>query len=469
MLEGQQRMAKRNQEHPRLAWHRQARFGISLHWGLYSIPARGEWVFNTEKIAPADYRRRYFETFNPAPGCCDAWAALAAEAGAKYCVLTAKHHDGFCLFDSRLTDFKATNTPARRDFIAEYTAACRKYGLRVGLYYSLVDWQHPDYPARGDRFHPRRLDPDVRERDARSVWPRYVEYLHGQVAELLSNYGQIDLLYFDFSYDRQAGERWGASALLRKIRALQPEVIVNDRLGCEALKQARPPAYAGDIEHTEQDIPRAGLRSQAGRPIPWEAWFTVNNSWGVNPLDREFKSAADIIRALVNCVSKDGNLLLNMSPDANGRIDERTAALLREVGAWLARNGESVHGCGAAGLPKPEWGRFTRNGKFLYAHLLEQVIGHVNLPGLKGRVKNGRVLATGTEAPLTDYWNPGIQTFDEPGDIFFNLGKPVAATFRLPDPRDTVVRFELTTPAECRALKQRYAAEFKAATAPPAG
>jgi alpha-L-fucosidase len=244
---------------------------------------------------------------------------------------------------------------------------------------------------------------------------------------------------------------------MRRIRALQPDVVVNDRLGVEALKQVPRPDYAGDFDQTEQDIPRESLTDQTGRPIPWESWFTLNNSWCFDPNDRAWKDSTTVIRALVNCVSKDGNLTLNVSPDARGHVPEEAAAILREVGAWLALNADSIRGAGAAPWPKPEWGRYTLKGNRLYAHVLEPVIGHLTLPGLRGRVKDGRVLATGAEAILCDYWNPGIQTFDAPDDIFFNFGRPVQATFPLPDLRDTVVAFELADEDEARRLGEDYA------------
>lgn len=446
----------------RLAWYREARFGMSLHFGAYSVAARGEWVRSVERLSVEDYQP-YVDAFNPHREWAREWVALARSAGARYGVLTAKHHDGFCLFDSQRTRYTTVHSPAGRDLVREWVEACREGGLRVGLYYSLVDWHHPDYPAWQDRQHPLRHDKAARERDARCDWSRYVAYLHGQVEELCRNYGTIDLLIFDFSYWDYAGEKWGASELMRRIRALQPDVVVNDRLGVEALKQVPPPDYAGDFDQAEQVIPREGLRNRAGQPIPWESWFTLNNSWCFDPNDHAWKDATAVIRALVNCVSKDGNLTLNVSPDARGHVPGPAAAILREVGEWLRANGASVHGAGPAPWPKPEWGRFTRKGNHLYAHVFEPVLGHLTLPGLRGRVQNGRVLATGAEAILCDYWNPGIQTFDAPDDIFFNFGRPVQATFRLPDARDTVVTFDLVDGAARTSLIEAFDRRFREA------
>ena len=447
----------------RMKWFVEARFGLSLHFGLYSIPGRGEWIRSAERLSVEDYQQ-YFDTFQPDAGCAREWARAARLAGAKYCVLTAKHHDGFCLWDSALTSYKSTNTPARRDIIREYVDALREEGIRVGLYYSLVDWHHPDYPAWGDRQHPLRHDPASQARDEKCEWPRYLEYMHGHVEELLTNYGPIDLMVFDFSYWDYIGEKWGASELVKKIRRLAPDMIFNDRLGFEAIKQAEPPSYVGDYDHAEQNIPRAPVTNVLGQRVPWEAWMTINNCWTFNPHDQNWKSAATLVRALVNCVSKGGNLMLNIGPDARGHLPTQGLKILEEVGQWLAVNGESIYGCDASEFAKPEWGRYTQNGDQLYAHILEPVIGHVNLPDLLGRVKNGRVLTTGTEATIYPYWNPGIQTFDSPDDTFFNFGSPPQATFPLPDNRDTVVRFNLTDEDEARQIRKRTTEEFARAT-----
>ncbi|MCX7847887.1 MAG: alpha-L-fucosidase [bacterium] len=448
----------------RVKWYTEARFGLSLHYGLYSLIGRGEWVRSIEQMEEGEYMR-YFNEFSPKEGCAREWARAAREAGARYVVLTAKHHDGFCLFDSALTDYKSTNTPAKRDIVGEYVEAVRGEGLRVGLYYSLVDWHHPDYPAYGDRQHPLRHKAEARERDKGCVWERYVEYMHGQVRELCTQYGRIDVLVFDFSYWEYYGEKWRATELMRLIRELQPEVVVNDRLGREAIKEVERPGYAGDYDQAEMDIPREQVRNKGGEVIPWESWFPISNSWAYNPSDQEYKEAGTIIRALVNCVSKGGNLLLNVAPGPWGELDGRTWATLREIGEWLGVNGESVYGCGPAALGKPEWGRWTQKGGYLYAHIMEPVIGHISLEGLRGKVKSAYVLATRRPAILCDYWNPGIQTFDGPSDIFLNFGRPVQYTWALPDGRDTVVRLEYTTEEECARLLEEYREEFARATA----
>jgi alpha-L-fucosidase len=421
-------------------WFVHDRFGMFIHWGLYALPARHEGVKHHERITDADYQK-YFDHFDPDLFDPKAWAKAAKDAGMKYFVITTKHHEGFCLFDSAHTDYKSTNTPCGKDLIRPMVEAFRAEGLKVGFYHSLIDWHHPDFGV--DSLHPQRDNEEEKAKNAGRDIAKYTKYLHAQVRELLTNYGKIDYLFFDFSYGDFWGAKWGATELMRKVRALQPDVVVNDRLGREATKEAEPPPYAGDFDQTEMDIPRATVCDQAGRAIPWEAWFTLTNSWCFSATDRAYKAPATIIRALVNCVSKGGNLTLNVSPDARGHLDAETWRILGEVGDWLAANGESIYGCGPAAFPKPEWGRFTQKGNLLYAHVLEPVIGHITLPNLRGRVRNGRVVATGAEALLCGYWNPGIQTFDGPDDIFFNFSVPPQNTWPLPDPRDTVVRFEL--------------------------
>nr|WP_245589891.1 alpha-L-fucosidase [Caldanaerobius polysaccharolyticus] len=261
----------------RTMWFMHDRFGMFIHWGLYAIPARGEWVRSHERLSIEDYQP-FFQEFNPVNYDPRKWAMAAKEAGMKYAVLTTKHHDGFCLFDSQLTDYKATNTPAGRDLVREYVEAFREEGLRVGFYYSLLDWHHEDYPAYGDRHHPMR--DNQLYRDKKHDFSRYVEYMHGQVKELLTNYGKIDIMWFDFSYDDKIGEAWKATELVKMVRSLQPDIIIDNRLGGN-IRSVNPEVYAGDFASPEQIIPPEGILDEAGNPIPWEACITMNNHWGI--------------------------------------------------------------------------------------------------------------------------------------------------------------------------------------------
>jgi alpha-L-fucosidase len=420
----------------RTRWFLSDRFGMFIHWGLYAIPARGEWVRSVERISNEAYQP-FFDQFNPDSYDPKAWARLARQAGMKYAVLTAKHHDGFCLFDSRLTDYKSTNTPSGRDLVREYVEAFRAEGLKVGLYYSLLDWHHPDYPAFGDRHHPMRDNADYQDRPR--DFSRYLEYLHGQVRELLSNYGRIDIIWFDFSYDDMNGETWKAADLVGMARSLQPHILIDNRLGGSGESNRNfgtknPPVYAGDFACPEQIIPPEGFVDEDGRSVPWEACMTLNKNWGYAAADQDFKSAQQVIRALVECVSKNGNMLLNVGPDARGVIPAPCVETLSQVGQWMQKNSLSIRDCDRSEFPKPDWGRYTQNGKWLYAHIYERGIGPLNLRGLAGKIKHARLLADGSEIKLERPW----MTTEYPADAFIDF--PSAA---LPDGLDTVVALEL--------------------------
>lgn len=424
----------------RTRWWQEARFGLFIHWGLYAIPARGEWIRKAEGLSNAHYQA-YFDEFNPTAYDPNAWAAAAKAAGMRYAVLTAKHHDGFCLFDSQLTDYKATNTPAGRDLLQEYVDAFRAAGLKVGFYYSIIDWHHPDYPHYGDRHHPQREDKAFK--NIEHDFDRYLAYMHGQVEELCSKYGNLDILWLDFSYDDMSGEKWRASELIKMVRKLQPHIIINNRLEASgetagSIRTLKPRPYAGDFASPEQIIPPEGIVDEAGRPIPWEACITMNNNWGYCAGDKSYKSAKQIIRKLVECAGKNGNMILNVGPNAKGQIPPESLDILRDIGAWMDQNSASIYGCGRAQVPKPEWGYYTQKGKKLYAHVFEAPIGPLGL-GLGGRVKQVRLLADASELKISRPWN----SLDFSDHIFVNFGQPDHLTHPLPDKLDTVLELEL--------------------------
>lgn len=422
----------------RIQWFQHDRFGMFIHWGLYSIPARGEWIRSVERITVEDYQQ-YFDEFDPKDYDPKAWAKAARQAGMRYAVLTAKHHDGFCLFDSSYTDYKATNTKAGRDLVREYVDAFRAEGLKVGLYYSIIDWHHPDYPAFGDRQHPMRDNEAFKGKEHH--FDNYLQYMHAQVEELVTNYGQIDLLWFDFSYDDLRGEAWRATDLVRMIRKHQPDVLMDNRLevsgeGFGTLVTEHPSEYCGDFISPEQIIPPAGIVDYKGDPVAWEACITLNGNWGFHGTDRFYKPASMMIRKLVECVSKGGNLLLNVGPTARGEIPQESLDILQEIGEWMHRNGDSIYGCGIAGMEKPDFGRITRSGSKLYYHVFDNPIGYLPLPGVKAEdVKAVRLLSTGHELKVERNWI----TNNYPDVCFTSLGPdPVP-----PDETDTVVMVEL--------------------------
>lgn len=422
----------------RMEWYVNARFGMFLHWGLYAIPARGEWMRSFEKLTDEEYQR-YFDEFNPTDYDPKKWAHMAKQAGMKYMVLTAKHHDGFCLFDSQYTDFKSTNTRCGRDLVREYVDAVRGEGLKVGLYYSLLDWHHEDYPHFSDSAHPMYQNPDYP--DEGRVWERYLEYMHNQVRELCTNYGKIDILWFDYSFGEYSGEKWGATKLVNMVRTLQPGVIIDNRLevsgsGLGSLASGNPLPYHGDFVSPEQIIPQEGIRDVNGKPLIWEACFTMNDSWGYRLTDKYFKPASMLIKKLVECVSKGGNMLLNVGPDAKGNFPEESVHILQEIGKWMDKNAESIYGCGMSEMPRPDFGRITQKGNLLYYHIFDNTIGPIPLLGIEKKdVKKIRLISSGAEVPVANNWVSN----NYPDITFADLGNnPI-----LPDPVDTVLEVEL--------------------------
>lgn len=397
------------------AWFTQDRFGMFVHWGLYALPGRHEWVMSHERVPVEDYENyaRYFaaDLYDPR-----AWAAAAKDAGMKYVVLTTKHHEGFCLWDSAYTDYKITNTPYGRDAVAEYVAALREAGLKVGFYHSVIDWHHPDYTIDG--VHPRRDDPDVDQQNAGKDMGRYREYLHNQVRELLTNYGQIDYLFFDFSFPDghrhsalpgKGRDDWDSPALMTMIRQLQPSVIVNDRLD-----------VPGDLVTPEQYQPSAPLTTPDGDPATWEACQTLNGSWGYDRDNDNYKPASMLIKMLIDGVSKNGNLLLNVGPTGRGNFDPRAKDTLAEIGAWMNLHDRAIYGAGAAEFTAPSDTRYTQNGDRLYLHLFSWPMRHIHLPGLGQRVRYAQLLNDASEVKFTrmdpgqmaDKTTPGGQPAD---------------------------------------------------------
>ena len=429
-----------NQEiRERTKWFMDARFGMFIHWGLYSIPACGEWVMSEREMTAEEYRP-FFEQFDPVDYNPQKWVRLAKEAGMKYAVLTAKHHDGFCLFDSVLTDYKSTKTKAGRDLVREFVEACRAENLRVGLYFSIIDWHHPDFPKYGDRQHPMRNN--EAHKDERIDFDRYLEYMHGQVKELVTNYGKLDLLWFDFSYDDMRGEKWRAADLIQMVRAYQPDVIIDNRLegagdSHGSIATVNPLVYSGDFASPEQLIPPEGVCDEAGELIPWELCTTMNNHWGYCNFDHQYKSSQMLVRKLVECVSKGGNMILNVGPDARGNIPEESVRILKEIGGWMEKNKESIYGCGISELPKPEWGRYTQRGDIIYAHVYETPLGALPLYGIKpDRLADVVYLADGSNVNRGEAWNTALY----PDVAFVSLGDNPVFTYPLPEERDTVLK-----------------------------
>ena len=387
----------------RLAWFKEAKFGMFIHWGIYAVLGRGEWIMHNERIPKHEYEKLVSQ-FNPVRFNAREWARLAVEAGMRYVTFTTKHHDGFCMFDSALTDYDIMSTPFKRDVLAELVRAWREAGLRVMFYYSLLDWHHPHYVPR-----PKwQTDPPGHKRDFR----KYLEYAFGQIRELCEKY-RPDGIWFDGGWEHPA-EEWHARELIETIRSIIPNAIVNNR--------AR---YDGDFDTPEQHI------GQFRVDRPWESCITLGTQWAWKPNDR-IKPPEECIRLLVECVGRGGNLLLNVGPKPDGTIQREFVARLRKIGAWMKVNGESIYGAeGTPFWPLPRWvDGCTVKGNKLYLHFFDWPTEPVVIEGLLNDVRRVYLLRDGADVP-----------FKKQGDRLAFEPIPL-----LPDPYDTVVVVELVGP-----------------------
>ena len=388
------------QKMQRMKWWTDARFGMFIHWGLYAMPARHEWVKNRERLTNEQYQK-YFEFFNPDLYNPKEWARMAREAGMKYVVLTAKHHEGFCLFDSKFTDYKSTNTPVKKDLIKEYVEAFRAEGLKVGFYYSLIDWHHPDYTI--DRNHPQRQESDtayIRLNKGKDM-SKYREYMKNQVRELLTNYGEISIIWFDFSFPGKNGkgrDDWDSENLLKLARSLQPGIIVDDRLDLRDVE--------GGWDFTTPEQYKVDKWPEVnGKRVPWETCQTFSGSWGYYRDETTWKSPAQLLELLIESVSKGGNLLLNVGPTARGTFDSRAKDRLTSMGDWMKVNSRSVYGCteAPAGFTAPANTLLTYNPvtNRLYVHLLAYPMGRLTLSNMADKVKYVQFLHDASEINMS--------------------------------------------------------------------
>ncbi|MCP4543950.1 MAG: alpha-L-fucosidase, partial [Chloroflexi bacterium] len=382
------------QRQERMAWWTQARFGLFIHWGLYALAARHEWVKQQECITDEDYQK-YFERFDPDLYDPRVWAQAAKRAGMKYFVITAKHHEGFCLWDSKHTAFKATNTPCAKDLLKPAIEAFRDEGLRVGLYYSLLDWHHPDYPV--DKFHPMYHNQAFRKRASNRDVKKYAAYMREQMRELLTDFGRIDYLFPDFSFAGQDGkgrDDWQSEELLRVIRQLQPHIIINDRLDLLDV----PGGW--DFRTPEQFMPQEWVKVD-GQRVPWETCQTFSGSWGYHRDENTWKSVRQLLVLLIETVSKGGNLLLNVGPTARGTFDARALERLAGIGEWMRLHGRSIYGCTQAPETFQAPGNciLTHNPKTgrMYLHVLDWPLGKLYLKGWAGKVQYAQLLNDASE------------------------------------------------------------------------
>ncbi len=431
----------------RMQWWREARFGMFVHWGLYSglagtwegKPAGTsggmEWIQNMVKADTATYARAAVPKFRPKPGFAREWARLARAAGCSYVVFTTKHHEGFALHDSRVGDFDAGSV-LQRDLVKEIVTALRAEGLRVGFYHSVIDWHHDqyDYTRSGQLPHPLKGRPSpngVRDH------ARYLEYLHAQAGELVTRYGRVDVLWWDYSaQDFQGDEAWRATELMALARRHQPAIIMNNRLyrtpeagwksmGTDGFVGTLDWRY-GDFITPEQHIPDTGMPG-----VDWETCMTMNTTWGYSEHDHQWKASDVLIRNLVDIASKGGNYLLNIGPKGDGSVPQESVAALRNIGAWMKVNRESIVGTTASPVARPAWGRITsretRRGTTLYLHVFDwPANGQLTLQGVPNMIRRARLLGGGRLEAEADN---GIITITVPP--------------RAPDPVDSVIALTL--------------------------
>lgn len=371
-----------------MEWWREARFGMFIHWGLYSIPAgewkgatnHAEWIRTTAQIPLEEYNQ-FVPQFNPVNFNAEAWVQMAKDAGMQYITITSKHHDGFCLWNSNETDFDIMSTPFKRDILKELADACKKVGgIKLCFYHSIMDWHHPDYNERREWEKDRPIEGTDRK--------KYISYLKAQLKELLTNYGEIGVIWFDGEWENFWTHEDGVD-LYNYVRSLQPNIIINNRVDKGRSGMAGMTAsggYVGDFGTPEQEIPETGL---AG--VDWESCMTMNNNWGYNKADHNFKSTKDLIQKLVDIASKGGNFLLNIGPRADGTFPQESIGRLKAIGDWMKINGESVYGTMASPFEHISWGRVTQKKKgdktLLYLHVFDwpmdgklQIKGMANIP-----------------------------------------------------------------------------------------
>lgn len=378
----------------RMDWWRDARFGLFIHWGLYAVPAGewngrtdyGEWIRDQARI-PLDTYDTFRNRFSPVLFNAEEWVHMAKEAGMKYIVFTTKHHDGFCLFDSKQTDFTIMHTPFQRDVLKELAAACKKENMPLCLYHSIMDWHHPDYLPRREWEQDRPTDS--------ADFDRYVVYLKAQLKELLTNYGPIGILWFDGEWEDTWTHERGRD-LYNYVRSLQSNIIINNRVdnGRTGWGGMTKEGFMGDYGTPEQEVPVTGLPG-----VDWETCMTMNDHWGYNSHDNNYKSNETLIRYLIDIASKGGNFLLNVGPMAEGNFPEQSVEHLQAIAAWMKVNGESIYGTKANPFKTLNWGRCTQKaipgGTRLYLHIFDwPADGLLKIPGfgspvLKSYALNG--------------------------------------------------------------------------------
>jgi alpha-L-fucosidase len=410
-----------------MTWFDGARFGMFIHWGHssqqgieLSWPLVGP-IFALPQSTPISVEQYHSSaaTFDPQGFDPREWARMAKAAGMQYAVLTTKHHDGFAMWDTKTSDFSVLNSPYRRDIVRQYADAFREEGLRVGFYFSLADWHHPDYPAFTQDDVPyqfprgKALDPER--------WPKFVDVMFEQVRELLTNYGEVACIWFDGGWERTI-DQWRARDLEKMIRELQPGILINDRL-----------PGSGDYLTPEQFVPPQPLER------PWETCMTMNESWGYNPADTRYKSSRTLIHRICEIAGRGGNLLLNVSPRGDGTLPPEQVERIEAIGSWMGKHGQSIVGTTAGLEPWQFYGPSTRQGDTVYLHLLMRPYDSVTVRGVRvKRLRSARVLGKGGDLK----WFPRTSI----ADLFANADPLGEITIKVPeallDPDCTVIALD---------------------------
>jgi alpha-L-fucosidase len=388
----------------RMEWWNDARFGMFIHWGLYAVPAGeykgervegiGEWIMNSLKIPIAEYEKFALE-FNPVKFNAEEWVSLARDAGMKYIVITSKHHDGFALWDSKVSEWDIMDaSPFKRDILKELAVACEQQGIRLCFYHSIMDWHHPDAQAIWEpEYNQGRNSSNVNPR-----FPNYLEnYMKPQLRELINNYGDIGVLWFDGEWIPAYTTEMGKD-VYNYVRSLKPDIIINNRVdkGRQGMQgMNKDGSFAGDFGTPEQEIPDTGMPG-----VDWESCMTMNDTWGYKYFDDNWKSEETLIRNLIDIVSKGGNFLLNIGPTAEGVVPAESIVRLKAMGRWMDVNGRAIYGAQASPFESPAWGRYTQDDQAIYAHVFDwPEQGSLTIP-LDASAKKVYLLSDPDQTPL---------------------------------------------------------------------
>ncbi|MGE0881972.1 MAG: alpha-L-fucosidase [Blastocatellales bacterium] len=377
-------------------WFQDARFGLFIHWGVYSVLGKGEWVMNNDKMPSSEYDKLPAQ-FNPTEFDPAEWVAMAKNAGMKYITITSRHHDGFAMFDSKISDWNIVQrTPYKKDVLKMLADECHKQGIKLFFYYSQLDWRHTDYFPRGRTGR-------TAGRPENGEWYRYIDYMDGQLKELLTNYGPIGGIWFDGMWDKPEAD-WRLQQTYKLIHDLQPAALVGSN-------HHKAPIPGEDFQMFEKDLPganTAGFNTTEIGALPLETCETINGAWGYNASDKRFKSTKDLIHYLVRAAGYNANFLLNVGPMPNGKIQPEFVQRLNEIGEWMKKYGESIYGTrGGPVTPRP-WGVTTQKRNTVYVHILNWQDAVLAIPNLGRKIKSARLLKDGSTIEFLEHDKYGL-------------------------------------------------------------